>query len=164
MKTTRKAFLIIFTFIVIVLLSNISFAAPTATYYDNGNPSSITVDEGTIRYYENGNVSSITTENGTASYNEDGSIISIVGTPAISLDEAKAEFDNLKKQQSNNNTTNTNTVNTNTANTVTSDTEEVTENMPSTGVENYIYIFIVIAVIGVIFATYKYISLKKDLK
>ena len=159
MKTIRKAFLIIFTFIVIVLLSNISLAASTATYYDNGNPSSITVDEGTIR-----NVSSITTENGTASYNEDGSIISIVGTPAISLDEAKAEFDNLKKQQSNNNTTNTNTVNTNTANTVTSDTEEVTENMPSTGVENYIYIFIVIAAIGVIFATYKYISLKKDLK
>lgn len=159
MKDTRNIILSIFTFLTIIMLSNISFAASTATYYDNGNPSSITVDEGTIRYYESGNVSSITTEGGTASYNEDGSIISIVGTPSISLDEAKAEFDNLKKQQSN-----TNTANTNTANTVTNDTQQVTENMPSTGVENYIYIFIAIAVIGVVFAAFKYVSLKKDLK
>ena len=154
MRDTRNIILSIFTFLTIIVLSNISFAASTATYYDNGNPSSITVDEGTIRYYESGNVSSITTEGGTASYNEDGSIISIVGTPSISLDEAKAEFDNLKKQQSN----------TNTANTVTNDTQQVTENMPSTGVENYIYIFIAIAVIGVVFAAFKYVSLKKDLK
>lgn len=154
MRDTRNIILSIFTFLTIIMLSNISFAASTATYYDNGNPSSITVDEGTIRYYESGNVSSITTEGGTASYNEDGSIISIVGTPSISLDEAKAEFDNLKKQQSN----------TNTANTVTNDTQQVTENMPSTGVENYIYIFIAIAVIGVVFAAFKYVSLKKDLK
>ena len=154
MRDTRNIILSIFTFLTIIVLSNISFAASTGTYYDNGNPSSITVDEGTIRYYESGNVSSITTEGGTASYNEDGSIISIVGTPSISLDEAKAEFDNLKKQQSN----------TNTANTVTNDTQQVTENMPSTGVENYIYIFIAIAVIGVVFAAFKYVSLKKDLK
>lgn len=37
MKITRRTILIIFTFIVIILLSNISLAASTATYYDNGN-------------------------------------------------------------------------------------------------------------------------------
>lgn len=151
MKSIKSIILNFFVFLMILMLSNVSFATSTATYYSNGNPSSITNEKGTIRYYESGNVSSITSDGGTVSYNEDGTIISIVGTPAISLDEAKAEFENLKKQPTN-------------TNTVTNTTQQVTESMPSTGIENNIFIFIAIAIIGVIFATFKYISLRKEFK
>ena len=94
------------------------------------------------------------------------SLMVMLFTTTVNAAEEVDLYNELTLDNSNTANTNTNTgnANTNTANTVTNDTQQVTENMPSTGVENYIYIFIAIAVIGVVFAAFKYVSLKKDLK
>jgi len=145
MRNTRKIAAVILVLLISLILSSNVYADSTE-YYANGNVKTIVLTgKGTIEYYENGNVKSIVvTGEGTANYKEDGTIESIVGTPSISLEQAKAEAQKLKKQP-----------------TTTTQTNNSTETMPETGFENYIYVVMGIAVIGIIFFALRYNALKK---
>ena len=145
MRNTKKIVAVVIVLLISLMLSSNVYADSTE-YYANGNVKTIVLTgKGTIEYYENGNVKSIVvTGEGTANYKEDGTIESIVGTPSISLEQAKAEAQKLKKQP-----------------TTTTQTNNSTETMPETGFENYIYVVMGIAVIGIIFFALRYNALKK---
>lgn len=139
----RKNLVLVVVILMIMALCTVSYAS-TVTYHSNGSPSMIETSKGTIYYYENGNVDYITTSTGSIYYNEDGSIDFVTGTVSITLEEAKAELQKLEKKEP-----------------TTSTSKNETEKMPSTGVEDYLFVPIVLFMVLAVIFGIKYNSIRK---
>lgn len=143
MRDTRKILVSVLVVLLAIAVCTVAYAS-NVSYHSNGKPSSIVTDKGTIHYNDKGIVESVTTPSGTAHYNEDGSISSIVGTPSISLEEAKLELKNLEKNDSN-----------------TTTPKDDVEEMPVTGVEDYLFVPMVLFVVLAVMFGIRYNSLRK---
>jgi len=151
MRDTKKVLAVLLILSLITACCSVCFAAAKATYRADGSVESITTDKGTITYYANGNVDTITTPTGSAYYYSNGNLDRVDGTPSISLAEAKAELENLKKSNQTPNTT-----------TPKDEPEkDSSEDMPETGVIDYVFLPIVLFAGLAIFFGVKYNSMRK---